>query len=309
MKAPLLLALALAIGAPAFAADVPPAPNRFAATLQPAERFEVGALLVERHGQRGGPLVLIPGLASGAWVWQDMVREFSGEHVVYVVTLPGFDGRAPIEGNALDAARAALLELIAARKLDKPVLVGHSLGGMLALRIAEERPGLIKGVVTIDGLPAVPGSEAMPAEARAQAAQAMKARVPLDAGAFAAQQQQYMRGIGVLDMGKADELAKLTARSDPAAVARYVGDALGLAIDLRPELAKIAAPVLVMAPYFEPDASQNGITAQAMADYYKSVMAGVPKVEVVTVAPARHFAMFDQPRQVADAIRRFLNSF
>lgn len=308
MKAPLLLALALAIGAPAFAADVPPVPNRFAATLKPAERFELGALLVERHGQGGRPLVLIPGLASGAWVWQDMVREFGGEHVVYVVTLPGFDGRAPVEGNALDAARAALLELIAARKLDKPVLVGHSLGGMLALRIAGERPDLIKGVVTIDGLPAMPGSEAMPAEERAQAAQAMKARVPLDADAFAAQQQQYMRGIGVLDMGKADELAKLTARSDPAAVARYVGDTLGLAIDLRPELPKIAAPVLVLAPYFEPDASQHGITAPAMAEYYKSVMAGVPKVEVVTVTPARHFAMFDQPRQVADAIRRFLNS-
>jgi pimeloyl-ACP methyl ester carboxylesterase len=308
MKVPLLLALALALGAPAFAADLPQAPNRFAATINPAERFEVGALLVERHGQRGRPLVLIPGLASGAWVWQDMIRELSAEHVLYVVTLPGFDGRAPIDGNALDAARAALLELIATRKLDKPVLVGHSLGGMLALRIAEERPNLVGGVVTIDGLPAFPGSEAMPAEERAKAAEAMKARVPLNREAFAAQQQQYMRGVGVLDMGKADELAKLTARSDPAAVARYIGDALGLGIDLRQGLPTIAAPVLVMAPYFEPDASQHGITAPAMADYYRSVMAGVPKVEVLTVAPARHFAMFDQPREVADAIRRYLNS-
>jgi pimeloyl-ACP methyl ester carboxylesterase len=129
MKASLLLALALAAGAPASAADAPQPPNRFAATVVPAERFEVGAMLVERHGQRGRPLVLIPGLASGSWVWQDMVREFSGEHVVYVVTLPGFDGRAPVAGDTIDAARGALAQLLASRRLDRPIVVGHSLGG------------------------------------------------------------------------------------------------------------------------------------------------------------------------------------
>jgi pimeloyl-ACP methyl ester carboxylesterase len=35
-------------------------------------------------------------------------------------------------------------------------------------------------------------------------------------------------------------------------------------------------------------------------------MAGTPKLEVTTVAPARHFAMIDQPQQVNDAIRKFV---
>jgi pimeloyl-ACP methyl ester carboxylesterase len=306
MKAPLLFALALAACAPSFAADPPAQPNRFAATIVPAERFESGAVLVERHGQHGRPVILIPGLASGAWAWQDMVRELSGEHVLYVVTLPGFDGR-PAVPNGLEAARKGLLELIASRKLEKPVLVGHSLGGTLALAIAEQNPGLVGGVVSIEGLPVFPGTEDTPAQQRLPMAEGMRAgAAKVSAEAFAKQQQQYMRTQGVLDMPKADELARLSARSDPAAVAQYMADVL--ALDLRSGLPRIGAPVLVLAPYFDPDASQDDLTEPAKVAYYTSLMAGTPKVEVVAVSPARHFAMFDQPRKVADIIRRYLNS-
>jgi pimeloyl-ACP methyl ester carboxylesterase len=307
MKASLLLALAIAAGAPAFAADVPAAPNRYAATIAPNERFEVGGLLVERHGERGRPLVMVPGLASGAWAWQDLVRELSAEHVIYVVTLPGFDGRPAGAGNAVDAARKGLLELINARRLEKPVLVGHSLGGILALAVAEEQPALVGGVVSIDGLPVFPGTEELPATQRLQAAQAAKARVAgVTAAAFSAQQQRYMRGIGVLDMDKADELAKLSAKSDPAAVGQYVADTL--ALDLRPGLGKISTPVLVLAPWFDADATQGQFGLQDKVEYYKSLMAGTPRLEVVAVSPSRHFAMFDQPAQVAGAIRAYLKS-
>jgi pimeloyl-ACP methyl ester carboxylesterase len=307
MKASLLLALAIAAGAPAFAADAPAPANRYAATIAPSERFGIGAMLVERHGERGRPLVLVPGLASGAWAWQGLVREFSREHAIYVVTLPGFDGRPAVAGNALDAARKSLVDLIGTRRLDKPVLVGHSLGGILALAVAEEQPALVGGVVSIDGLPVFPGTEELPAAQRLQMAQGAKARVAgVTAAAFGEQQQRYMRGIGVLDMDKADELAKLSAKSDPAAVGQYVADTL--AVDLRPGLGQISAPVLLLAPYFEADAAQRQISQQDTVEYYKMLMAGTPRLDVVSISPSRHFAMFDQPAQVADAIRAYLKS-
>ncbi|MFC5462854.1 alpha/beta fold hydrolase [Massilia niabensis] len=153
-KASLLFALCLAAGLPALAAGQPAAPNppdpanRFAAAAAaPAERFELKGMLVERHGSGGlRALILIPGLASGSWVWQETAREFAGSHTVYVVTLPGFDGRPAAEGNPLEAARVALLELVASRRLVKPVLVGHSLGGTLAIDLAASEPGRIGGV-------------------------------------------------------------------------------------------------------------------------------------------------------------------
>lgn len=313
MKASLLFALtfalAIPIAAPASAQQPPgPAPetaNRFAATIAPAERFEVQGMLVERHGQGGRPLILIPGLGGGSWVWQETVREFAGGQAVYVVTLPGFDGRLAPAGDPIEGARRALLELIATRKLDKPVLVGHSIGGTLALALAEMQPARIGGVVSIDGLPVFPGTEEVPAEQRLRVAEGMGARMGAVSGpAFAEQQKRYMRSIGVVDMNKADELAKLGARSDPQAMAAYVSGIV--ALDLRPNLAAISAPVLVLAPYFALDAMQTGVTAEQKLAYYRALMKGTPRLEVIAVDNARHFAMFDQPRAVSDALRAFL---
>jgi pimeloyl-ACP methyl ester carboxylesterase len=301
------LTLCLASGHHGHAADAAPAPNRFAATIAPAERFEVNGVLVERHGSNGRPLILIPGLASGSWVWQDTIRAFAADHAVYVLTLPGFDGRPPAGPAPFAAARAAVEALIASRHLDKPVIVGHSLGGILALAVAEDRPALIAGIVSIDGLPVMPGTEEMPPPQRAQFAERMRAQVGNQPVArFAEQQQAYMRTIGVLDMARADALAQLTARSDPASVGTWAGDVVSL--DLRPGLKAIQAPVLAIVPYFDLDGAQQNLTPAGKADYYRALMDGTPKLQVVTVAPARHFAMFDQPQAVNAAIRTFLGT-
>jgi pimeloyl-ACP methyl ester carboxylesterase len=173
--------------------------------------------------------------------------------------------------------------------------------------VAEDKPAQVGGVVAIDGLPVMPGTETLPPAERSRYAQGMKARMAgMNQALFASQQQAYMRTIGAVDMGKADDMALLTGRSDPASVGQYAADVLEL--DLRPGLKDIQAPVLVIAPFFEPDGAPRGLSAQAKAEYYRSLLAGAPKVDVVSVAPARHFAMIDQPQQVNDAIRKYLAS-
>jgi pimeloyl-ACP methyl ester carboxylesterase len=307
MKHAILLSLMLAAFAPAHSADMPAQPNRFAATIAPAERFEVEAMLVERHGEVGTPLILVPGLASGAWVWQDTVRRLKERHVVYIVTLPGFDGRPASAGPAFEGAQKAVAQLIANRKLVKPVVIGHSLGGILGIAMAQRHPDLLGGVVAIDGLPVFPGTEGMAPPARAQMVEGIKQRMAnLTPAIFAAQQQQYMRGIGVTDIARADELAKLSARSDPAATTAYLTEVLEL--DLRAGLVNIKAPVLVIAPWFEADGAQSG---QLMADkvaHYTDLMSGTPKLDVVALPGARHFVMFDQPEALAAALDRYLKS-
>lgn len=317
-KASLLFALAaLAASAASIAqaqaqAAPPAAPivNRFAATIEPAERFESGGLLVERHGSRGRPVILVPGLASGPWVWQETIRQFKDEFTLYVVTLPGFDGRpapgatsdwAPFEG-----ARAALRGLIAERKLDKPVIVGHSLGGTLAYAVAQDLGNGIGGVVALDGLPVFPGTENMPPQQRPQAAINVRNRMAASRpDAYAAEQRQYMRGQGVLDIGKADDITPLLLRSDREAVGAYVANLL--ALDLRPGLSKISAPVLVVAPFYQYDAAQDALTVNDKVEHYRMLVEGIPSVEVVPIAPSRHFLMIDQPLALAGILRRYFD--
>ncbi|HEY5798858.1 MAG TPA: hypothetical protein VIT92_01480, partial [Burkholderiaceae bacterium] len=81
------------------------------------ETFRAGAMQVARHGQSGTPVVLLPGLASGAWVWKDTIAQLEKNHVVYVATLAGFDGQAPAGEHALQEAGKALDVLITDRKL------------------------------------------------------------------------------------------------------------------------------------------------------------------------------------------------
>ncbi len=298
-----VLAAAFCISIPSFAAEA----NRYAATAIAAERFDVGATLVERHGDKGAPLILIPGLASGAWAWQDTIRQFGKDHTIYVLTLPGFDGRPAVDGKGLAAAQDSVRELIEKRKLKRPVLIGHSLGATMSLALAGAHPELVRGVVALDGLPVMPGTEHWPATQRVQMVSMFNAGKPAPTPqAFAAQQQQYMRGIGTIEMARADELAKLSGKSDPAAVTRYMSEVLGL--DLRSTLPAIKAPVLLITPYAPVDGAQQQTDEAGKAAYYTALMQGTPKLTVKTVSPARHFAMFDQPQQVGDAIRDYLKT-
>ncbi len=153
MKIALAFAALLSLSAPVAvqAADV--ATPALLAAASPVEKFSVGPMLVERHGTRGRPIILIPGLSSGPYVWADTVRQFSKDHVMYVVTLPGFNGNPAAKGDLVAGADAWIGELIASRKLVKPVLIGHSMGAALSIAYAGKHPEQIGGVVMIDGLP------------------------------------------------------------------------------------------------------------------------------------------------------------
>jgi pimeloyl-ACP methyl ester carboxylesterase len=115
-----------------------------------------------------------------------------------------------------------------------------------------------------------------------------------------------MRTAGVRDMAQADQLAQLSSRSNPAAVGQYVAEVL--ALDLRPGLVRIAAPILVLAPHFDQDPNDMRWTPEAKAAYYRSLLAGAPRVQVQPVPEARHFIMFDQPERLGAILRTYLNS-
>ncbi len=298
----LALALSLAHPAGAVLATKPLPANRYAATIVAGERFKVGDATVERHGS-GPALILVPGLAGGSWVWEETVRQFAPQHAVYVISLPGFAGHADVPGNGMAAAREWIRQLIESRKLGPAVVVGHSLGGALAMDLAARHPALVRGVVSIDGLPVFPGTEEWPSMQRTDMAARLAGRRTTQAE-FAAQQQSYMSGTGTLDMSRAEQLAELTSASDPLAVARYVAEGIGT--DLRSQLPAIKAPVLVLSPYAAVDGEQLQMSEEGKVAYYRSLMQGTPNVTVQSIAPSRHYAMFDQPHKVTQAVRGFI---
>src|SRR5580704_5732544 len=91
----------------------------------------------------GSPLIFIPGLECSGDVWKDAVAHFSDRHTCYVLTLPGFAGQPPIsDSNILATVVSQLAEYIHENHIQKPVIIGHSLGGWVALAIGVAYPDL-----------------------------------------------------------------------------------------------------------------------------------------------------------------------
>jgi pimeloyl-ACP methyl ester carboxylesterase len=271
-------------------------------------QYDAGSLHVSRFGH-GDPVVLLPGLTTGPWEWSDVIRRLSPRHTVYAVGLPGFDGRPAATAPLFDRAARDLWSFLDAQKIARPVLIGHSLGGTLAILLGEQHPERLRGIVALDGLPIFPGLERTTAEERATMAQRMSGPI---GGQTRAQLLEFEKGYmksagGVLDAQLADQLAELESNSDTNAVAQWLRE--DLSGDLRPDLAKISVPLLEIVPYNAPDlanAPQQYTEDQKVA-YYRTLLSGVPKVQVVSVSPARHFAMLDQPDRVFAIIDAFLN--
>ncbi len=317
MMRTILLILALA-ATPVYATSpqnpaTPPSTSTTSALEAPAaaEMFTVGTLKVQRYGDHGRAIILIPGLGSGSWVWKNTIGALRKDHVVYALTLAGFDGTPAPEGggNLLDRADASLLALIREHKIDHPVLVGHSLGGTLSIRFAGEHSDLLSGVVAVDGLPVFPGMERLTPEQRLAAAERMRAQMSqANPEQFRAQQLAYMQGMGLIDADKAVAYAALNARSDAAAVAAYMAD--DVAADYRPGLKDIAVPLLEISPYNAPDFSAPPMmmTEVQKTAYYQGLLAGAPDATVLSISPARHFVMLDQPARFKDALDDFLQA-
>jgi cis-3-alkyl-4-acyloxetan-2-one decarboxylase len=99
-------------------------------------------------GGEGPPLVLVHGLGGTIENWRALAPLLARRHRVLVPDLPGHGGSLPLpEARNVDALAEAALEIAEGEGIRDAVWVGHSLGGLVALRAAVLRPDAVRGVV------------------------------------------------------------------------------------------------------------------------------------------------------------------
>src|SRR5436305_1731639 len=86
------------------------------------------------------PMILIPGLSSSGETWDTTVAHYRDRFECHVLTLAGFAGVPRVPAPMLERVREDMAEYIRKNKMEKPVVVGHSLGGFLALDLASNYP-------------------------------------------------------------------------------------------------------------------------------------------------------------------------
>ena len=272
----------------------------------PAAGFEAGSVHVDRYGSGDPALVLIPGLTDSSAVWTTTVARYSGAHTIYVLTLPGFGGRPAVAAPMLDAVDRDIAAFLLTLK-NKPVIIGHSLGGFLAIRLAEEHSDLIRGAIAIDGLPVFAGMEKMTPQDRAAGAAALGARLAQASPAQFAAAQAYQMTFMTKPANVQTALG-FSAGANVAATGIYLQELI--AADIRPALSKVSVPLWEIGPFdatIDPESPYNPMpTLAGKLAYYQSLLAGDPSAKVVMIDDSRHFIMLDQPEKLFAAIDSFL---
>ena len=255
-----------------------------AAAPAAAQRFEPTRFSVEVIG-RGPDVVLIPGLTSGRAVWRTTAAAVPG-YRYHLIQVAGFAGE-PARGNRTGPVVRPLAEeiarYIADRRLDRPAIVGHSMGGTIAMLIAARRPELIGRIMVVDMLPQPAGLFGGSARDAAPLADFMA--TPGGSRLFAS----------LMAVFSPPEVAR---GSDPAVVGRATRELA--TTDLRARLPQIRAPFTVV--YASPDP----LARAAVDDSFERAYAGARNVRLVRIDGSGHMVMLDQPARFRAALRDFL---
>jgi pimeloyl-ACP methyl ester carboxylesterase len=247
---------------------------------------------------KGSPVVLIPGLASSPAVFDDVAARIGRDHRLILVQVNGFAGTqaasTPLDG-LIPGAVDELAGWLAANHIEKPAVIGHSMGGLMAMMLAKRHPAAAGRLLIVDSLPfygMLFGPGATPDAIRPVVEQM---RASLIKGMSPPEVPPHMSNT---DAGKAKVLEWLKT-SDP----RTVGEALveDATTDIRPDLPALSGtPVTVLYAVSSPDmkAKAAGLYAEA----YK----GLPGVKLVPVDNSEHFIMLDQPDRFAEEVEAFL---
>jgi pimeloyl-ACP methyl ester carboxylesterase len=289
--------LALVAAAPLIAGVLPPLAAR-AAEAQ-SSRFEVTV-------QGEGPdVILIPGLASSAHVWDAEAAQLKG-YRLHIIQVRGFAG-VPASANAEGPMIAPLVEELAAyikaKGLRRPAVIGHSLGGLMGLMLADRHPDAVGKLMIVDALPFYGMMFGPTATAAMVEPQARAFRDKLIGGTqadFVAAEPTAMAHL-IKSKGPATDAAVAAAQaSDHAVVARAMYE--DFITDLRPDLASIRTPVVMLYPW---DAAAGA--PQAVFDgLYQGAYAPLPTKRVVRIDGSLHFIMIDQPEAFHREVKTFL---
>lgn len=267
---------------------------------------EAGLFQVEVNGD-GPAVVLIHGLACSGAVWDETVEHFRESYEMHVVSLAGMGGTpvAAHEGKYLDSVSDALKEYIRKMELENAIIVGHSLGGFLAISLGIEMNEELGGIVVVDGLPFLPA--AMNPMATAESMKPMAEQIR--------QGMLAQSGSGDGGAGQRRMLASMiTAEEDIETVFRWgaASDAATVAsamyelntTDLRGSVSRIKIPTLVLGAWIEYE--KYGQTREATQMRFDSQFAGLETYELRLSDKGKHFIMMDDPDFFFASLEGFL---
>lgn len=255
-----------------------------------------GRFAYEAAGDPSGtPLIFLHGIGGAARAWRRQLATFGDRFRAIAWDMPGYGGSAPLASVSIAALAEALQQFLEQLGATKPVLVGHSIGGMIVQKWLVQPHNLPRAVVLAQTSPAFGKADGEWQKSF------ISARLgPLDRGetmkSLAPSLVKELVGDDPDPNGM--ELARECMGSVPEASYRAMMLAL-IGFDQRSTLGSISVPTLLLS-----GSKDNNAPAPMMA----KTASYIPGAQYVELAGVGHLANLERPDAFDKALGDFLDS-
>jgi pimeloyl-ACP methyl ester carboxylesterase len=248
------------------------------------------------HGNGMKAVLFIPGFSCSGEVWDETITHLAPQFKCYVLTMPGFAGIPAQTEPDIKSWVDNIAIYIKEEKLDKPVIIGHSLGGLMAQWLAADYPDLVSKIVVVDALPclnALSQPDFKP-QSHPDCTQFVTYFKGMDEKKFY-QMQKIGMATMVADTSKIEKIVSWSVASDRNTLGQIYCQLLNT--DLREKIKSVKCPALVLL-----EANFKGLNAQIALQYMN-----LKNVKLVYAGKGLHFIMYDDKEWYFQELKLFLN--
>ncbi len=311
----LIAALAVSLTAPA-QTDSSPHRVQFV-TVEPGVQLEV-----LDWGGSGRPLIFLAGNGDSAHAFDSFAPKFTGQNHVYGITRKGFGASskpAPANGNySADRLGDDVLAVMQALRIERPVLVGHSLAGEELSSIGSRFPTRVSGLVYLDAIAS--WSFYDPAHPQVEIEMnGIKKRIDeIEAGGVDEQEKLRELETAIAKLETVLHQNNEDVKTMPPLPPRSpIGAALNFGAE---KYTSIPVPVLAIVAcphdwsHFFPNdperrAARLAADTAACSARAEAFARGIPSARVVRIPNADHYIYRSNEAQVVDEMKKFLGTF
>ena len=265
-------------------------------TVNQSKNSDPKAFRVETIG-KGKPILYFPGFTVPGSIWKETIENTNFKGKSYLFSYAGFNGNEPIEMPWYGNVKKSIIKYIKDNNLNDLVIIGHSMGGNLAVDIASELPNRVSKIVIVEALPCL--REIMmpnvPAENLYYESPYNKQMLDMDENQFK-KMALMMASNMTLNKDKVETITNWLLEADRKTWVYGYTDLLKL--DLRNSLSKIKCETLIIGASF-PD-------VKVAKKNYENQYSNLKNKTIVMASNSKHFVMFDQPKWFYETVNNFL---
>ncbi|MCC9017385.1 alpha/beta fold hydrolase [Flavobacterium lipolyticum] len=200
---------------------------------------------VLKTGKGKQAVVFIPGFASSGDVWKETRANLEKDHTCYTLTMAGFAGVKPQSNASFKNWETEIADFIKTNKIEKPIVIGHSMGGGFALALAADYPELVGKIVVVDALPCMAAlmDPNFKSKENNDCSSMVNQMTAMTETQFLDMQKKTMPRL-VQDASKIDMIVDWSVKSDRKTFAEMYCDFSNT--DLREKIAQVKCPSLIL---------------------------------------------------------------